>query len=239
MNTATTPPPLPGPPSVTDRLLRDESPWERPVDGQKRRPPGHRWLRRHGLRVGLAAVLIVAGAGSAGMLATAGDTRTEVLVTARPIQAGHRLDAADLRTTRMTVPAGVATIAASQQPQVVGRRVPIPMLAGQLLSAAVFSAPAWPGAGQAVVAVKLAAGQYPPDVAAGSTVEALFVAGPNTATTSSSSSGAPGSVTGMVVAVDHDAVQDGSAVVELRLPAAGADQVAAATTVTLVVVHGD
>jgi hypothetical protein len=188
----------------------------------------------------VAGLLVIAGAATGGMLAAAGDTRSEVLVTARPISAGQRLVAADLRTARMVVPAGVATIAASRQAQVVGRRMPVPMLAGQLLSSAVLTTPSWPGAGYAVVAVKVAAGQYPPDIAAGSMVEAVFVAGPNTATASSgSSSGTPGSVTGLVVTVHPDATGDGSAVVELRLPAAGAGQVAAASAVTLVAVHGD
>ena len=176
MDTTAVPPSLQSSPTVSA-----QSPWER-----NRRPPARRWLRRHGLRVVVAGLLVIAGAATGGMLAAAGDTRSEVLVTARPISAGQRLVAADLRTARMVVPAGVATIAASRQAQVVGRRMPVPMLAGQLLSSAVLTTPSWPGAGYAVVAVKVAAGQYPPDIAAGSMVEAVFVAGPNTATASNS-----------------------------------------------------
>lgn len=197
-----------------------------------------RWLHRHGVRLLISVVLIGVGGTVCGVLVARTDPRVPVLVTARSVAAGTRLSPADLRQARVAADASLQLIPARQRSSVLGTVVPVPLRAGQVLTRTALSGPAWPGAGHAVVAVSVKAGQYPPSITAGSTVEVVFTAGPNTAAGADGSpaDGTPASVTAVVTSVHAGGARDGSAVVELRLPTAGARQVVAAAAVTVMAV---
>jgi hypothetical protein len=110
---------------------------------------------------------------------------------------------------------------------VVGRPAAGPLPAGALLTLADVGQ-SGPAAGQADLGVAVKAGQYPPDLSAGQTVDVLATPAASSASSSQGVS-APALPVGqaVVVAVDQDA-SSGTTVVELRLSQNAVPQVAAA-----------
>jgi len=163
--------------------------------------------------------------------------RRSVLVVSRDVPAGAVLTAADLRSARVTVGGGVDVEPASALPVVVGKVAGVPLSAGSLLpAAAVGTARATP-AGQAQVGVAVAAGAYPPDLAAGDHVLAVLTTGTgaasggpaSTATDSTATGGgAAATVSGTVLMVRPAATGDTGAVVVVQVAEPDAPTVAVA-----------
>jgi hypothetical protein len=150
--------------------------------------------------------------------------RVAMLALARPVTVGHVLIEQDLRQVPLSEDSGVGLIPASQAASAVGQPVAYALPAGTLLSRADFGAPQVPPPGQAVVAVAVKPGQFPPALAAGTTVSVIVVAGNNTGLAQPVAPG--GSWTAVVTDVTTPA-NDQSTVVALVLPTASARQVAA------------
>lgn len=187
--------------------------------------PGGR--RRRLPHLVLGALLIVVCATSFAVVAGRVDHRAEVLALARSVAVGQRLSAADVRSIRASVEAGVSTIPATQEDQVVGRTVAVSLPAGTLLAPGVLG-PAQVPAGQAIVAVAVRVGQAPPDLAAGEHV--LLVTVPTSTTTSGAGAAAGRSWSGVVVAVLPPSGGQEATVVSVQLAGADARAVAALPT---------
>jgi hypothetical protein len=175
-----------------------------------------------GLVVVLCAAVFAAG------WAHAGD-RQPVLALVRPVAAGQVLTTGDLTVVRAGVSGPVSLVPASQEPGVLGHPAAVPLPAGALLAAGDIGTPE-PGAGQQELGVAVKAGQYPPDLSAGQTVDVLAAPPPSAAGSSSSASSSSAAALpvgqAVVLAVDPSATA-GTTVVELRLSANAVPQVAA------------
>lgn len=181
-------------------------------------------------RVLLGAVLVLGFALAGAAVADRVDTRLPVLATARNIGAGQTIADTDVTVVRVAAEAGVATLPSAQRSSVVGRTAAVPLAAGTLLHTAQLGAPAWPPAGQAVIAVGVKPGRAPDGLAAGMRVTVLVVPGSGTA--SGSTGPAAGSpvvrADATVVSVRSAADQSGAQVVSLVLADSDAMRVAAA-----------
>jgi hypothetical protein len=145
--------------------------------------------RRSRSRIAAGAVLVVACV--FGFLAAASAVtgrHAEVLVLARPVPAGAALSVADLTVTSLPQVSGVVTVPASEEAQLTGRTVAVPLTAGTLLTPADLGPPAFPPAGRAIVALPLSPGAYPPDLQPGARVAILSG---HSASQDSSTSGQP------------------------------------------------
>lgn len=122
-----------------------------------------------------------------------------VLVAARSLPAGHVLAPADLAAASLPATSAVASLPAALETSVVGRPLAVPLLAGSLLTPADLGPPAGVSAGEAVVAIAVKAGQYPPVLGPGDAVLILDTA-TTTAGAPAGSTSAP--VPAVVLAVD-------------------------------------
>ena len=129
-----------------------------------------RWSR---LAAGVMTVLVCLFGFLAASSAVLGAHATQVLAVARAVPAGAALTPADLTVVSVHPAAGVATVPAREQAQLAGRTVAVPLTPGTLLSAAELGPPQYPPAGEAVVALPLAAGAFPPQMQAGARVAVL------------------------------------------------------------------
>src|SRR6266511_202232 len=119
-------------------------------------------LRRRRIRparvlLGVLLVLLLALAGV--VVAVRVDTRVPVLAAAKAIGAGQVVTASDVTVVKVASDGGLAMVSASQVSTVGGRVAAVPLVAGTLLSPAQFGGPAWPGSGEAVIAVPVTAGR--------------------------------------------------------------------------------
>lgn len=137
-----------------------------------------------------------------------------VLALGRPVVAGHPLTDADLKV--LTVDgAGLATIAASDRAEVVGRALSVSLPAGSLLAPSLLVGSTGPLVGQAIVGAALKPGAFPPDLAPGARVQVY--------------SGAADPLTGATVySVRGSSDTPNAAVVSLVVPARVAGTVSAA-----------
>ena len=124
----------------------------------------------------LGVALVVAGALGAMLLSTRGAQRVDVVALARDVALGQPLAATDLRVEQVLAGSGVPVVEASDVASVVGRPAAVPLTAGHLLAPGDVGVPAWPPSGQVLMAVAVAPGAYPPELAAG--MHVLVVAGP-------------------------------------------------------------
>ncbi|MGO2045765.1 MAG: SAF domain-containing protein [Brachybacterium tyrofermentans] len=88
-------------------------------------------------------------------------TTNQVVVAAADVSQGQVLTAEDLTTTDVNVPAGTAVITGSELDSLVGQRSTAAIEEGALLSPRQISSEALPGAGAAIVGVKVLPGQIP------------------------------------------------------------------------------
>jgi hypothetical protein len=190
------------------------------------RTPGSRArLTGSGRRVPyLAAGVLLVVAGVAGVLITLVQVgqRSPVLVLARPLVVGQLLATGDLRVVSMSADPDVDVVTADQSRMVVGQPVSYSLPAGVVLSRTVLGAPQTPPAGQGVVAVAAAPGQFPPQLAPGTTVSIIYNA--RTGLSAIPVMGGPWSA---VVCGITPMVSDQVTVISLQLPAEAARQVAA------------
>jgi hypothetical protein len=189
------------------------------------------------------ALLVVACAAGFAIASARTDHRAAVLMLARPVTAGQQLGSGELRSVRVAVEAGVATIPASQLSDVVGHTVEVSLPAGALLTSAEVGAPQLP-AGQAVVAVAVKPGQAPPDLQPGDHVLLVPAStnpvGSGSASADSPSAGSGLSWAGTVITVVPPTGAGDSTVVAVQLAQTQARAVGALQTgqVDLVLVNG-
>lgn len=177
----------------------------------------------------LGVVLVIAFAAAAVIVSMQLDNRQPVLVLARPVTVGHILSTQDFRQVAVSSDAGFEAVPAAESSTVVGRPVAFSLPAGAMVTRSLVGAPAIPTGGQAVAAVGLKAGQFPPALAPGARVAVLVSAGSST-TASSGSNSAQLAVpiaqwTATVTDVGAGPDQQ-STVVSLQLPEADARQLA-------------
>ncbi|MGP4115284.1 SAF domain-containing protein [Streptomyces sp. 4N509B] len=210
--------------------------------------PGRLAGARRGRRVPhlLVGVLLVVGCAAGGVVwAAEWGQREPVLVLAHPVQAGQRLSAGDLREVSLAVEGGVAVLAAEEAGDVEGRVVAFSLPGGTLLTEELLGPAEVPGPGQAVAAVGLEAGQFPPQVQPGSSVLVVAAAeqdalgAPSTATGQAGTAGAGAAWSGVVAAVDGGG-QGEPTVISLRMAEPDANALASvpAAEVRLVLVNG-
>ncbi|MFT7837726.1 hypothetical protein Q5530_16450 [Saccharothrix sp. BKS2] len=148
-----------------------------------------------------------------------------MLALARDVSVGQVLTAGDLREVGVAVDAGVAVVGADLVATVVGRPMATGVSAGALLTPASVGAAVVPVAGQAVAALALRPGQFPPEVAAGARVAVVFVPGQAGAATGPPGEGGP--VWPAVVVGVTTAPNEQATVVSVQLSEAAARRVAA------------
>lgn len=210
---------------------------EVPRGGNKPRIASTR--RRSRSRIAAGAVLVVACV--FGFLAAASAVtgrHAEVLVLARPVPAGAVLSVADLTVIDLSSASGIATVPASEESQLAGRTVAVPLTAGTLLTPADLGPPAFPPSGRAVVALPLSPGAYPPDLQPGARVAILPGHSASQDTTSSSGQAAtsnPNVIIGTVTGITPVATPgQAQTVVSLLVDTAAAPAVEQLTSPVLV-----
>jgi SAF domain len=154
-----------------------------------------------------------------------------VLAMSRTVAAGQVITAADLTTARVSADGPVSLIPSSQEEAVAGHVAATALPAGSLLTVGdIGSAP--PSAGQAMLGVAVKAGQFPPDLAAGDTVDVLATpAGPSAGGSAGAGSSAQAALPvgrAIVVSVNPQPGTPGTVVVELEMSQDAMPQVAAA-----------
>jgi hypothetical protein len=192
--------------------------------GSRLRGPNRRRSIPH-LLLGVLFVLACAGAFLVVSLNT-GD-RQSVLALARPVSVGQVLTVRDLQQVSVAVDAGVSVVDASQAASVVGQTMSTNLPAGALLTSEAVGSAGVPATGEAIAALSLKAGQFPPEVSPGTHVSVVFV--PGQAGASLASPPAPDSTTvwpAVVTSVTTPANQQ-TTVVSVQLSEAAARQVAA------------
>jgi hypothetical protein len=162
----------------TNRPLGSTSnPW---VAGGKK-PPASR-LRGGGRRRSiphllLGALLVLACAAVFLVVSLNSDNRQPVLALAHPVSVGQVLTAQDLKQVNIAVDPGMSVVDASQATSVVGKTMSTSLSAGALLTPDAVGTGGFPVAGQALAALSLKSGQFPPEVAPGSHVSVVFAPG--------------------------------------------------------------
>jgi hypothetical protein len=164
--------------------------------------------------------------------------RESVLVLARSVATGQVLSAQDLREASVSVDSGITVIPVGEESRVVGQQVAFALPAGAVLTRELIGTPQVPPPGQAVAAVGLKAGQFPPALAPGTRV-AVLVAASGTAPAGGFAS-MPESWTATVTDVQRQP-NDQITVVSVQLPERDARQLASTPTgqLTVVALNGE
>lgn len=125
----------------------------------------------------LGALLVLACATGFMVIWLNTGNRQPVLALARGVPVGHVLSMQDLRQVNVAVDPGVSVVEANQATSVVGKTMSTSLPAGSLLTPEAIAASLLPGQGQAIAALALKAGQFPPEISPGSHVMVVFVPG--------------------------------------------------------------
>jgi hypothetical protein len=183
--------------------------------------PTLRPLPRSGRRGRLLGgfLVVVVSAALAAYLFVAVAHRATVLMVARNVPVGSRLQASDLSSVQVSVDAAVQTVPAGQSGQVVGRYAAVDLRAGELLAPSEVTAALSPGRGQQVVSLGLKAGQMPPDLQPG--YQVLIVATPGAPGQSAGGGQAQALTRDVAATVDRVTAPDesGVTVVNVLVPA--------------------
>lgn len=208
---------------------RPVSPSEQPWLTGGRTPPTSRLqatARRRGLPyLLLGAVLVLICAGGFVLISLHSGDRQYVLALAREVSVGQVLTAQDLRQVSIAIDPGIAVLSADRASAVVGRPMATSLSAGSLLTSEAVGPAAIPTDGQALAALALEPGRFPPEVAAGSRVSVVFAPDPAASAGSLPDAGGtawPAVVTGVTTAPNEQLT-----VVSVQLSEAAARQVAA------------
>ncbi|MCX5535740.1 SAF domain-containing protein [Streptomyces sp. NBC_00006] len=151
--------------------------------------------------------------------------RTDVLMLARDVPAGHVIRPTDLRIVEVAAETGVVPLA--HRGTVLGKRAQIPLTKGALLSSGqVGERSEFPPKGLSQVAVAVEAGGAPPDVTRGDRV--ALVAGPDASGGTDDGDDAKGasSVVGTVTGVRAAESAGGPRVVSVLVETAAANRAA-------------
>jgi hypothetical protein len=211
--------------TIRPDTVRPDGPWI--SDGRK---PSVSRLTAVGRRRGvpyllLGVLLVLACVGGFVLISLNSGDRQAVLALARDVSVGQVLTAHDLRQVDVAVDPGVAVVGADRAATVVGRPLATSLSAGALLTPNSVGGAAVPAGGQALAAFALKAGQFPPEVAAGSRVSVVFVSGQAGAVGSPPADG--GAVWPAVVISVTVPLNEQATVVSVQLAEAAARQVAA------------
>lgn len=125
----------------------------------------------------LGALLVMACAAAFLVVSLNSGNREPVLALAQPVSVGQVLTAQDLKQVNVAVDPGVSVVDTGQAASVVGRTMSESLPAGALLTLDAVSGAGVPAPGQALAALSLKAGQFPPEVSPGSRVSVVFVPG--------------------------------------------------------------
>ncbi|GIJ08395.1 SAF domain-containing protein [Micromonospora andamanensis] len=181
--------------------------------------------RRSGQRVAAGALLVLATVVTFWQVDLRRHQDQQFLAVARPVPAGAVISDVDLRVVRVANPSGLALVEADRRDEVVGRTAAVPLSIGGLVVSTQVGPPAWPPAGQALIAVQVGAGRAPAGISAGTTVVILVTAAqPDTSPDHDTRVRAVGTVVS-VAGTD----QVGGQVVTLLLAAQDGEAVASAT----------
>jgi SAF domain len=126
--------------------------------GSARRPSTAKH-RRSGL-IGLAVLLIVGSAAVAGLLAVRLDSRSAVLVAARPIAIGQQISRADLGQARVASE-GLSLLSVSDSGQVIGKYAGQAIPKGRLIDAQMLQQKGFLTSGVVAVGVSVPPGRMP------------------------------------------------------------------------------
>lgn len=139
------------------------------------KPPSRWSSRRRRVPHLLVGLMLVPACGvGAAILATELGDREHVLVLSRPVGAGQLLAAQDLRQVALAADEKMGVIAASAASTVVGQPLAFSLPEGSLVTRSVLGSPRVPEQGEAIAAVGLKSGQFPPDLSPGSSVAVLL-----------------------------------------------------------------
>jgi len=172
---------------------------------------------RRGTRTVAGLLLVAVAIGVFAVAQRRESGRQSVLMVTRDVPAGATLGGADLRAVSVVVGDGVDVEPASALARVVGRVVGVPLSAHSLLPPAAVGAARATPAGLAQVGAAVAAGAYPPDLAAGDHVRVVIAADAGGGVSSTGGTAGPVDVDGLVLAVRPAAQGDGGVVVVLQV----------------------
>ncbi|MEC3978894.1 SAF domain-containing protein [Amycolatopsis sp. H20-H5] len=175
----------------------------------------------------LGALLVLACAAAFLVVSLNSDNRVPVLALARPVSVGHVLTTQDLRQASVIVDPEVSVVDARRAGSVVGRTISTSLPAGALLTPDTIGGGNMPTAGQAIAALSLKAGQFPPEVSPGTHVSVVFAPGPAGGTVASPPT--PDSTTSWPAVVTNvtSPPNEQTTVVSMQFTEAAARQVAA------------
>ena len=125
----------------------------------------------------LGALLVLACAAAFLVVSLSSGSKQSVLALAQPVSVGQVLTAQDLKQVNVAVDPGVSVVDANQAASVVGKTLSENLPAGALLTLDAVSGSGVPANGQALAALSLKAGQFPPEVSPGAHVSVVFVPG--------------------------------------------------------------
>jgi hypothetical protein len=201
------------------------SPW---LSTTKPTSPRLRGRSRHGVPyLVLGVLLVIVCAGGFLLVTLNSGNRKPVLALARSVGIGHVLARQDLRQVDVSADGDVSVVDAQELATVLGRTMTTNLSAGSLLTTDALGGKAFPPSGQAVAALSLKPGQFPPEVSAGAHVAVvLSPVQPNTATTAPPTSGP--TIWEAVVTSVTSPQNSQVTVISVQLPAAEAPHVAAA-----------
>lgn len=198
-----------------------------PATGSSPPTPTKLGARRRQLPLVILGTLLVLGCALGFALTSIHLTGgTSVLEVVHPVSAGAPIAANDVAIVRATLPTGARALSASTESVVVGQPAAVALVPGALLvSGDVGQAPAIT-AGYSEVALGLKAGQYPPSLSPGNSVDVVPVPGANG--TSSGGANVPTSpIRATVLAVDvSPASSQDAVVVTLQVASSSASGVA-------------
>lgn len=196
-------------------------------------------LSVHEKRPGMAVigiVLIVGLAALGAYLYTTAGHKTPVVVVARDVPAGHRVERADLTT--VNVAGGITAIGGSHLDSVIGEVATVELLPGTPLQRSMVTSASPLPAGSSMVGVELKPGQLPSaGVADGTRVEVLQLPNKDTATPVAAGSAPTATVlTASATVYDSaaDPSQTGGTLVTLIAPSSAAPLIATASSAGLV-----
>jgi hypothetical protein len=175
----------------------------------------------------LGALLVAACATAFLVVSLTSGNRESVLALARPVPVGRVVTAQDLLQVTVAVDPGVSVVDAGQAASVVGRTMSASLPAGALLTPDSVGRSSVPVAGQAIAALALKSGQFPPEVSPGSPVSVVFSPGPAGGTASSPPTPDASTVWPAVVTSVTSPPNQQATVVSVQLSEPAARQVAA------------
>lgn len=186
-----------------------------------------------------ALLVLVCTAVSLVVSLNSGD-REPVLALAQSVSVGQMLTARDLKQVNVAVDPGVSVVDASQAVSVVGKTMSTALSAGALLTPDAMGADGFPAEGQALAALSLKSGQFPPEVAPGSHVSLVFVPGQSDAAVTSPPTPDQSTVWPAVVTSVTSPPNQQITVISVQLGEAAARQIAAvpAGQLSVVIVSG-